>query len=456
MKENILVKEFDNIMESVCEALLITDGKGTIVKIGRDFGETYEIAPEEMIGKSIYEMEQKGYLNPSISRMVIESKERTTIKQKIKKGRDVIVTGIPILDAGGELKFVVSFCRDITDFVALQNQYKSLEGEMNRYREELRILRNEHVEVEGVVAESPQMIRILQMIKKIALFDATVLLTGGSGVGKSMLAKLIHNMSGRKDGPYIEINCGAIPENLLESELFGYEKGSFTGANREGKVGLIELAQNGTLFLDEISELPLNLQVKVLKVIQDKKIMRVGSTKEIYVDFRLITASNKDMEEQVRKGLFREDLYYRLKVIPMEIPPLKDRKEDIIPMSMFFIDKFNEAYGLEKSLSYEVIEIFQKYEWPGNIRELENLIERLVLTSETDSIDIESLPVEMKNMGHGYSDGSAGGRTLSEALEELERKMVCDAYAQCGTTIGVAKLLGVSQPTAVRKIKKYL
>lgn len=450
-----LLKELDNIIEHICDDLLIADHNGEILKASATFDDTYEMLSSNMVGKSVYELERQGYFNPSITRLVIESGKKMTLKQRNKIGRDIIVTGIPIMDEKDELMFVVSFTRDITDFIVLQDQYKSLEVEMMQYKKELEFLRNEQLEVEGVIAESPKMKQIFLMINKIAGFDANVLLTGNSGVGKSMLAKFIHNKSSRMNGPFIEINCGAIPESLLKSELFGYERGSFTGANKEGKAGLIELAQNGTLFLDEISEMPLSLQVKVLRVIQEKKIMRVGGNQEIFVDFRLITASNRKLEDQVKAGLFREDLYYRLKVIPIHIPPLKDRKEDIVPMCMYFITKFNDLYGLNKKISYVVMEMFQKYDWPGNIRELENLIERMVLTSESDTIDLECLPLSMKDAGCDYSQITTSGM-LTAALENLERKMVQDAYKKCGTTVGVAKILGISQPTATRKIKKHI
>ena len=315
--------------------------------------------------------------------------------QRNNKGREIIVTGIPVKDENGNIKLVVTFSRDVTDFINLKNEYKSLEDKMALYKEELEKLRNENIEVDGIIAESIQMKRVLQEVNRIAAYDASVLLTGKSGVGKSMLAKIIHSKSERRNYPFIEINCGAIPENLLESEFFGYEKGSFTGANEKGKVGLIEVAQNGTLFLDEISEMPLNLQVKLLKTIQDKTITRVGGTKEIQVDFRLITASNKNLESLVKKNLFREDLFYRLNVIPIDIPPLKERKDDIIPLILYFTDKFNRKYNMEKSFSVEVMHVLEHQEWPGNIRELENLVERVLLTSDQKMIDVDVLDVAM-------------------------------------------------------------
>jgi PAS domain S-box-containing protein len=450
--ESVFIKELDNIVESVCDDLLITDGDGVILKASQSFGETYGIKPAEMIGRNVSDMEGEGYFNPSVTKMVISSKEKVTTTQKNKNGRDIIVTAIPVFD-DGKLVFVISFCRDITDYMALQHQYENLENEVRHYKEELRLLKCKSGEDYGVVAESDSTIRIIKTIDQIADFDATVLLTGNSGVGKSLFARLIHDKSSRKNNPFVEISCGAIPNNLLESELFGYEPGSFTGANRSGKKGLVEHAQNGTLFLDEVSELPLDLQVKVLNVVQNKKFMPVGSGKEVQVDFRLIAATNKNLEDLVHAGLFREDLYYRLKVIPINIPPFKERKEDLLHLCIFFIDQFNAEYKLAKSLSYQVTEVFRKYDWPGNIRELGNLIERLVLTSETDRIGLECLPEEMQYL-ESHIEGSED--SLPMAVDKLERRLVRKAYKETGTTTGVARLLGISQPTTVRKIKKYV
>ena len=227
---------------------------------------------------------------------------------------------------------------------------------------------------------------------KVCEVDTNVLITGDSGVGKNVIARLIHQHSARAKGPLIEINCGAIPESLIESELFGYEKGAFTGALHSGKTGQIELANDGTLFLDEIGELPLSMQVKLLKVIQERKIVKVGGTRQIPVNFRLISATNKNLQEEIKIGNFREDLYYRLSVIPIHIPPLKERPDDLLPLIMHFLDKANEKYQRDKTFSSSAIDALMNYDWPGNIRELQNLIERLVLTVDDDCIDIDSLP----------------------------------------------------------------
>ena len=459
MKRNdSLVNILDKILNEICDDLLIADSNGVILKTDDNFEETYGIDRDEVIGKTVYECEQAGIFQPSLTRMVIETGDRVTFRQELKRSKRkkiVIATALPIHDDQGRLTYVVSFTRDVTDYMTLQQQYEKLEGKVEQYEEELALLRTQQVMTDDIIGESPQLDAILQTMSKVASFDANVLLTGESGVGKSLFAKNIHALSKRKDGPFIEINCGAIPENLLESELFGYEKGSFTGARTDGKVGLIELAQGGTLFLDEISELPINLQVKVLRVIQEKKIMKVGGTEEAFVDFRLIAATNRNLEELVQKGAFRKDLYYRLKVIPIEIPPLRERKDDILPLSLHFLNKCNQTYGLNRSFSYIVTEAFRRYNWPGNIRELENLVERMALTSETDSIGIECLPAEMKAEGID-AETLISGEYLNAAIEALEKKMVRRAYDKTGTTVGVAKMLGISQPTAVRKIQKYI
>lgn len=437
MKE---INEMDAILDAIHDDVLITDGNGVVLRVSPAFENVYGISKEDAIGSTVYELEKRGVFKPSIVAMALKTGEKVTKRQRNKMNRDIVVTATPVKDQNGKISKVISFSRDITEFLHLQ--------------EELEELRKHNTNMGDIVAKSVSAKEIMHTINKIAKFDANVLLTGESGVGKTMFAKLIHKKSWRNEGPFIEINCGAIPENLLESELFGYEGGSFTGANKEGKVGLIELAEKGTLFLDEISELPLNLQVKILKVIQDKKITRVGGTKENQVDFRLIAASNKSFETLIKVQLFREDLYYRLNVISIEIPPLREGKDDIIHMAIYFLEKFNKQYGLNRKVAASVYRILEVHPWPGNIRELENLMERLVLTAEGDLIEEEQLPLERMGL-HGKSESHSSKDTLQESLEFIEGKIIREAYATYKTTVGVAKALGISQPTAVRKIKKY-
>lgn len=447
--------ELDVLLDAIHEDILITDGKGKILNVSKSFESVYGVTEKEIIGKTVYEMEQKGIFKPSVIAKVLEEKNKITLRQKNILGRDLVVTATPVKNQSGEIIKVVSFTRDLTDFLNLQEQYSALENKMEVYTAEIEELRSKSIDIEGIVGKSSASQDILRTISRISRFDANVLLTGESGVGKTIFAKLIHRKSNRAKGPFIEINCGAIPENLLESEFFGYERGSFTGANSEGKIGLVELAQNGTLFLDEISELSFNMQVKILKVIQDKTITKVGGTKEIQVDFRLIAATNKNLQMMIRENLFREDLYYRLNVITIDLPPLRERREDIIPMVAYFLDKFNKTYQLNKVISREVYDIFMNYSWPGNVRDLENTIERLVLTNEEDVITKEHLPsnIDIETGLSVYSISEASN--LKEAIKEVEKRLVINAYKKYKTTIGVAKALGISQPTAVRKIQKY-
>jgi len=449
-----LTEEIDSILDAIYADILIADAQGVVLKVSPTFEQVYGIRKEDAIGLNVLELEAAGYFKPSITSIVLNTKERVTMRQKNNKNRDIVVTATPVKDSAGNIKFVISFSRDITDFLHLQEQYSQLENKIVRYEKELEKLRSQSLETDGMIAKSTAIQKVLDIANRIAPFDANVLLTGESGVGKTMLAKMIHKKSKRTCGPFIDINCGAIPENLLESELFGYESGSFTGAGKNGKLGLIELAQNGTLFLDEIAELPFNLQAKVLKVIQEKKLLRVGGTEEIHVDFRLIAASNKNLEEMMTAKLFREDLYYRLNVISILIPPLRQRREDIIPMILYFVHQFNEHYDLHKTIPGQVLDELEHYSWPGNVRQLENVIERMILTSEEAIIGQSALSDFIKFKTEDIALQS--NRSMTESLEMLEGQMVRKAYQECGTTIGVAALLGISQPTAVRKIQKYV
>jgi transcriptional regulator with PAS, ATPase and Fis domain len=295
---------------------------------------------------------------------------------------------------------------------------------------------------------------LMSVVEKVARVDSNILLIGESGVGKGLIAETIHKLSNRSNNNFVNINCGAIPETLLESELFGYEKGAFTGANREGKIGQIELADKGTLFLDEISELPLQMQVKLLKVINEKKFIRVGGTKTVTSDFRLIAATNKDLRRLVKEGKFREDLFYRLNVVPISIPPLRERKEDIIVLVKYFLEKYNKRYNVSKKISPEAFDVFLEYNWPGNVRELENCIERIVVTVDKDIIDLSDLPGFLFKPFQDYTEPTEL-LPLKKAVEQTERQLIIKAYKLYKNTYKVANILGISQPTVVRKLKKY-
>ena len=303
------------------------------------------------------------------------------------------------------------------------------------------------------IGNCPKMQTAKSLGKRIAGRDSAVLIRGESGTGKEIFAQSIHSSSYRSNGPFAAINCGAIPENLIESELFGYEAGAFTGASHKGKEGRIALADKGTLFLDEIGELPLRLQSKLLQVIQEKQIVKLGGGKPVSIDFRLVAATNQDLEALVEKKRFRSDLFFRLNVLPLWIPPLRERREEIVPLCLSILGEMNAKYGTEKVFSDEVKRHLAAYSWPGNIRELRNVIERLPSVSSGGVIKADELPEHM--FRHQENQESPIGKSLPDALETLERRMILEAYKACGTTTGVAKALGISQPTAARKIAKY-
>ena len=449
----VLAENFDTIFDAIHDDLLISDGQGIVLRVSPTFEDVYGVDGDYVVGKSIYELEEEGVFTPSIIAKVLEKKEKITMQQRNRTARRIVVTATPVFDEKGKIQLVVSFSRDITEMVELQRQYTQLENKIEQYTEEINQLRQKAAIEDGVIGKSRQMVDILETIHRVADFDANILFLGPSGVGKTMLSKIVHQQSKRNKGPFIDINCAAIPEHLLESELFGYERGSFTGAGSKGKVGLIELANGGTLLLDEISEMPLSLQAKLLKTIQDKVITRVGGTKAIKVDFRLITASNRNLEDFAKKGLFRKDLYYRLNVIQIQIPSLRERRDDILPLIDYFTEKNNEKYGLHKSFQPHALEALVNYSWPGNVRELSNIVERALMTSEGDQIQREVLPAEvLKEEEKQTRDVN----DLNKAIEEFEGELIRDAYRKYGSSIGVGKALGISQPTAYRKIQKYI
>lgn len=448
-----LMEELDNILDTIHEDLLITDDKGYVLKVSPTFEDVYGIKQEEAIGMTVYQLEESGYFKPSIIAVALKENKKVTLQQKNNKNRDILVTASPIFQPNNKIKFVVSYSRDITEMIQLQKQFSTLVNKIEKYEAEIDELKRKNDVAGNIVFESKQIKDIVETINRIADFDVNVLLTGPSGVGKTMFAKEIHRKSNRNNNTFVDINCAAIPETLLESELFGFEKGSFTGANTNGKIGLIELADNGTLLLDEISEMPLNLQAKLLKTIQDKEIKRIGGTKIIKVNFRLIVATNRNLEQLVSQGAFREDLYYRLNVVNIDIPPLKDRTKDIMPLCNYFLNKFNKKFNVKKQFNANTLVALLKYDWPGNVRELANVIERAIVTSEGEDIKKDILPKKISRLksidGENYD-------SLQHAIEELEGEMIRAAYEKYATSEKVGKALKISQATAYRKISKYV
>jgi two-component system response regulator AtoC len=329
--------------------------------------------------------------------------------------------------------------------------------ERERLREENIRLRDEvqrNYDLEHIVAQSEAMRKVFELIKKVAQHKSSVLITGESGTGKELVARAIHYNSDRKEKPLISVNCGAIPDNLLESELFGHVKGAFTDAIKS-KRGLFEMAHEGTMFLDEVGELPQNLQVKLLRVLQDGEIRRVGDTQASYVDVGIIAATAKDLAAEVKNNRFREDLYYRLNVLPIHILPLRERKADIPPLVEYFIDVYNRKLGLQiKGVSQGAMERFLQYPWPGNVRELENIIERAMILAEGDTIAIEGLLMHVQ--GDEGSGSSSSALSIKKGAREMEIRLIKEALKQTkGNRLRAARMLEISHKALLYKLKDY-
>ncbi|TDA63992.1 MAG: AAA family ATPase [Clostridia bacterium] len=307
-----------------------------------------------------------------------------------------------------------------------------------------------------LIASSQAMKDVLQLAIRVADFDCNVCLFGETGVGKEMLARFIHQRSSRRNGPFVVINCGAIPETLFEAELFGYEKGAFTGAREGGKAGLLEIADRGIAFLDEVSEIPANMQVKVLRVLEDREVMRVGGTSRRTIDVRFIFAANKNLKELSDKGEFRKDLFYRIDSVLIRIPPLRERKTGILDGLDYYVDYYNKKYGLKKALSRDARDILLNYSWPGNMRQLSHAVEKLLITSDSEIISPADLPayIHLNHIPAEDIEAKTAIRPLQEAVQDLERKILSRGLEVYGSTHKLAKVLGVSQPTIVRKMRK--
>jgi len=442
-------KELDAIIESLDDGIVVADRNGFILKANHAYQQMTGITAEEFVGKHVRELVRQGYIGRSVTEMVVERNSPVTIVD-IRNNKELLLTGNPVYNDKGELVRVVTAIRDVTQLNSLKEQLAETEEIKNRYYLELEHLRSQQP-FKKIITNNPEMRQRLDLAFHVAHVDSTVLILGESGVGKELIAQLIHRASKRSKEPFIKINCGAIPTNLLESEFFGYEPGAFTGALREGKPGLFELAQGGTLFLDEIGEIPLDLQVKILRMLQDKVITRVGGKKDISLDVRIVAATNRDLKKMMQENTFREDLYYRLNVVPIVLPPLRDRKEDILPLINDFLAKFKIQYGYQKWIHPDVMERLLNYDWPGNIRELENTIERLVVTSRGECI----LPENLAGIPAAADPGKQPETSLKRTLELEEKQIITEIYRKLKSTRRAAACLGISQSNLVKKLNKY-
>lgn len=445
-----LNNELNVLIDSSADGMLITDCKGHIIRLNKAYRITMGIPlEEELTGLHISELIDKGYLLEPVASKVLETGNTLTLLQEIH-GREILLTETPVLNKDGRVVRVIVNIRDLTEFNTLRRNLQKYSEEVELYRSELSRLKLQAID-EGYIFNSPEMQKVLDLSLRVAQVDTIALITGESGVGKEIIARVIREASKRSSGPFVKINCGALTPSLVESELFGYEEGAFTGANKKGKPGIFEMASGGTLFLDEVGELSLDLQVKLLRVIQEREVTRLGGTKSIPVDVRIIAATNRDLRQMVEEGTFRRDLFYRLNVVNIHIPPLRDHVTDIPLLVDHFVRRFSKKYNLMREVSPELLQAFSHYEWPGNIRELENTIERMVILSPDQWLDCSLFTVSSQETNEIENQISP----LKEALAQTEKKMILKAYELTGSTRKAAALLGINQSTVVRKLQSY-
>ncbi len=447
----------DEVIESSYDGIYITDGNANTLRINKAYERITGLKREEMIGRNMVDLVNEKYVSKSATLLVLENRSVNTIQQNFKTGKKALVTGTPIFSDDGRITMVVTNVRDITELYELKEELEKKDRLAQKYYLEIEQMRLQHLaDSEDIIAEDMKMLRVIQIARRVALMDTTVLLLGETGVGKEELAKLIYRNSSRKNKQFIKINCGAIPESLIEAELYGYEKGAFTGANREGKIGLFEVADGGTLFLDEVGELSPSMQVKLLRVLQEHEIKRIGGINPIKVDVRIIAATNRNLEEMVKSKGFREDLYYRLNVVPLTVPPLRERRQDIIPLIRYFLTQINEKYHLKKSFSASTMKCLYEYEWPGNVRELKNIVERVIVMSGEDMISREDLPKQIAcSVEEKCITLSDEIIPLRVAVSKVEDQLIKRAFERYGNVRDAAKALEIDAATLVRKRQKH-
>jgi PAS domain S-box-containing protein len=452
-----LTRVHEAIIDSLSDGLWICDGEANVLRINPASERLNGIQAGQVIGRNMKDLVAEGVFDRSATLEVIRTRAPVDMLQT-RRGRKLVLTGTPVFDEAGALIRVVVYERDVTELDALHRALEQQEAMRDRFRDQMLEMQLEEVESRRVIAKSPCMQKALRQAIKVSTVDSTVLILGESGVGKGVFAELIHKHSSRALKPLVGINCGAIPESLVEAELFGYDKGAFTGAQAKGKPGYFELADGGILFLDEIAELPLSSQVKLLRFLEDGRVMRVGGTQSRKLDVRIVAATHRDLRAMVDRGAFRLALYYRLSVIPLTVPSLRERTECILPLLRHYLELMGERLGVRRRFSRAATEALLAYPWPGNVRELMNLCERLVVMSDAEVIDLADLPRDVVDLA-GKAGSIQGGwpeeLTLAQALESTERALLLAARERHGNQTSMARALGVDQSTIARKLKRY-
>ncbi|MGE6613284.1 sigma-54 interaction domain-containing protein [Peribacillus sp. NPDC076916] len=443
------------IIDFSSDGLYVVDEDGITIEVNKAYEEMTGINRNEVIGEDIRDLVILEYFDESAAYMALQSKNTTTIMQKINKCKYFVATATPVFDnSKKKVKMIVTSVRDITYLNHLQSQTRKMELDKE-------IDAKQSMNHPLIIFQSKQMQTLIEKAKKIAAFPTSVLITGDSGTGKEVLANYIHQYSRQKDSPFIKVNCASIPSELFESELFGYADGAFTGAKKGGKAGFFEKANFGTILLDEIGELPLLMQAKLLRVLQDQAITRIGDTRSIPLNFRLICSTNKDLRELINKKQFREDLWYRINVVHLDIPPLLKRKTDILPLIDYYLKKLCEQFGLIKKIMPETIKLMESYQWPGNVRELKNILEYLVVSTSVPSILPRDLPEHIRDNWKLESDTEYENNisppshlNLKDAMNQFEAQIILDALKSSPSIRKAAFKLEIDHANLIRRMKR--
>lgn len=454
----MVISFYKKALDSAFDGILITDGQGNIIYVNSKYEYITGLKKKDIIDKNLSLLLKNGIINKAISLEVLKSGKPISTIHKYVTGKSAFSSAKPIFDNNKKIIGVINNTRDIDELVKLKSEIKERAAKEEKVNQEITHLKKLINREDEFIFKSKAMKDTAKLACKVAMFDSTVMIYGESGTGKEVLSKYIHSLSPRKDNIFIKVNCAAIPKDLFESELFGYEKGAFTGASSNGKIGFFELANGGTLFLDEIGELQLSVQSKLLRAIQEKEITRVGGKNRIKLDIRVIAATNRNLEQEVKDGKFREDLYFRLNVFPVTIPPLRERHEDIEILIQHFIKKLNKKYKTNKSISKEAMDYLLKYNYPGNVRELENMVEYLFILSEK-TIEVETIPGKILSqiMIFDYKNGNSIIRKekLNHLMGLYEKTIIEDTISKYHTLEEASEVLGIHYSTLSRKMNKY-
>ncbi len=459
-KKVVLLEYLEQIFNAFKEGICISDADGIVVHLNERHAEITGIPRNEMLGHSVMEFVNRGTFDVVLNPEIMRTGQPATSVQTVSGGRKLILEAFPVFDRDGHVVLCMTFMRDITMLSSMREQLDAQKELLTAFQQLTSFGDDQIISLKlPKIFTSRAMVNLYGEVDRIARTDATVLLLGETGVGKDVIARRIHAASPRSDKPFIKVDCGSIPENLIETELFGYAAGTFSGASRQGKVGLIEAASGGTLFLDEIGELPMSMQTRLLRVLQDFEIMRVGSTVPKPVNVRVIAATNKNLEQAIANGEFRSDLYYRLKVAVLAIPPLRERKADILPLTRMFLNFYGRKYYRKLALSGEAEQLLLKHKWPGNVRELENLVQGLLVTCKGSEILPQDLPFGASPHRESVAakpqaqEISLEGRTYKEIMKEYENKVLVAAMERWGNIGDVARHFQVDRSTIFRKVK---